>query len=906
MIIKNTTYKVILLVFLLLVIGKPVKCQISEGGIPLTLQEDFLSKRKLKTVKQKGIIQLPYVDNEKEMEIAGSKNNAAHYGKALELEINIKDTAAFFQLDDGKLWLLKIISPTAYGMQFHFNRYSLPVGAKLFIYNKEETMILGAFTSKNNNEHNTFVTQDIKGKEIFIEYFEPSNTGEGELKIDKIGHVYRNLYDGNSGGGECYKDAACYSKWEKERRAVCKIQYLAVAGKDAGSLMTATGVLVNNTNYDAEPYLLTATHCYEKNNTIISNLNEWIFKFNYENEECNGDALLSTNSVTGCNNIIYSPGLDIMLVRLWANKDNLVDFGVTYAGWTSWDYSAGSVTDNSHCISHPEGLPKKYAKDKDKVQQEGNFYNVQFDEGTAFGGSSGGPLFNDEYEIIGLCSQAKDDPPPENACDDPGHAILFSNLSLMFQYNEVFKNTLAPNAHAEWPETNTLVPVAPGQQLDVTVEAVEVNGSALDDGSLTVWADVGTTDIKFRATVNNGTPPYTFSWSVYNETPDDMGDGTPWQTIGNPGNNTHTTGNISFEEPGNYFINLHVQDGMGYVSEKDYSFTLSEGSPCVVARIENTDCATRYEFAKGTYIKFASNSFSYNHDYNEPGCDPCFCKYNCNYDPGRLEWYLDGDIVDVSEYLYVYGYLLDKQNGEYIAHDVTGCFHLDIEEGKHTIKLKAYCGVDDNNSTIIKEDEYSLITKNIYVVDCDKTEKIENNTDLEDVLENNEYKTGKIQLYPEAGEEITVESGETVKLEGRKYVHIKKGFHAKKGSNFSTKIDPCPETDCECPPWDMENKKSLKNLNRVINEDTINSTNRTIVNIYPNPTKNGQFYVNFDHDHEMPYNIEIYNSMGHLVYSKNDIYNTTAKYDISGQAKGLFLVSIKYNNKRKILKIIKN
>ena len=33
-------------------------------------------------------------------------------------------------------------------------------------------------------------------------------------------------------------------------------------------------------------------------------------------------------------------------------------------------------------------------------------------------------------------------------------------------------------------------------------------------------------------------------------------------------------------------------------------------------------------------------------------------------------------------------------------------------------------------------------------IDCDKTEKIENNTDLEDVLENNEYKTGKAPLPP--------------------------------------------------------------------------------------------------------------------------------------------------------------
>ena len=191
----------------------------------------------------------------------------------------------------------------------------------------------------------------------------------------------------------------------------------------------------------------------------------------------------------------------------------------------------------------------------------------------------------------------------------------------------------------------------------------------------------------------------------------------------------------------------------------------------------------------------------------------------------------------------------------------------------------------------------------IFIV-CDKTEKIENNTDLEDVLKNNEYKTGKIQLYPEAGEEITIESGETVKLEGRKYVHIKKGFHAKKGSNFSTKINPCPETDCECPPWDMENKKSLKSLNNEIKEDTSNYINSTVVNIYPNPTKNGQFYVNFNKDDELPYNIEIYNAMGSLVYSNDKIYNINTKFDLSGHAKGLFLVSIKYNNKRRLFKLI--
>src|SRR5690554_8156608 len=48
----------------------------------------------------------------------------------------------------------------------------------------------------------------------------------------------------------------------------------------SGSNGFCTGALINNTQFDGTPYVLTANHCG-------SNVTNWIFRFNWQSDNCN-------------------------------------------------------------------------------------------------------------------------------------------------------------------------------------------------------------------------------------------------------------------------------------------------------------------------------------------------------------------------------------------------------------------------------------------------------------------------------------------------------------------------------------------------------------------------------------------------------------------------------------------
>ena len=55
-----------------------------------------------------------------------------------------------------------------------FFNFWIPSNAKLFLYNADKSQIVGAFTSTNNNQHNSLAIELVKGSDVVIEYEEVS------------------------------------------------------------------------------------------------------------------------------------------------------------------------------------------------------------------------------------------------------------------------------------------------------------------------------------------------------------------------------------------------------------------------------------------------------------------------------------------------------------------------------------------------------------------------------------------------------------------------------------------------------------------------------------------------------------------------------------------------------------
>ena len=305
-----------------------------------------------------------------------------------------------------KVWYIKIKSPGAYSLSILFDRYRLPVGAKLFVYSEDQKHIRGSFTYKNNKWNSMLPIAPVKGDEIVIEYHEPVNAEfKGELHIASVAHDYKNVFNyldkstkGFGDSGDCNVNINCDNDevWQQLKHAVCKITYNG---------WLCSGTLINNTCQNGYPYFLTANHCI--NNPIDANAA--IFYFNYESETCENFEGRKDQTVAGSKIIATPPKETLDFTLLQLNENPPPGYEPYFAGWSRDIIDPESVTS----IHHPRGDIKKITKSYDGAST-GNFVDPildfydythwwidAWDEGTTEGGSSGSPLFNQNGQIIG-------------------------------------------------------------------------------------------------------------------------------------------------------------------------------------------------------------------------------------------------------------------------------------------------------------------------------------------------------------------------------------------------------------------------------------------------------------------------------------------------------------------------
>ncbi|MDB8922606.1 hypothetical protein PN604_16700, partial [Parabacteroides merdae] len=106
-----------------------------------------------------------------------------------------ENSGVHFTLSDGtKVWRLGIRSEGALSLNIMFSKYHLPEGARVFLYNSDQSEVLGSFNHLNNSERGILPVAPIQGDELIIEYQEPAKTAfPGKLAVGEVNHGYRNL-----------------------------------------------------------------------------------------------------------------------------------------------------------------------------------------------------------------------------------------------------------------------------------------------------------------------------------------------------------------------------------------------------------------------------------------------------------------------------------------------------------------------------------------------------------------------------------------------------------------------------------------------------------------------------------------------------------------------------------------
>ncbi len=536
--------------------------------------------------------------------------------RLIPVDLTPENSGTWDELSDGtNIWRLRISSEGAKSCVLHFEYFELPKGSKLFVYNKDTSVILGPYTYEDNPLRVEYAIGVLYGNEIIVEYSAPKVKSEKgikgypippHIKISAYSYFYRGeeFFDNREGratgygaSDDCEVNINCSegNNWRKQQKGVARIY--VVEGYTAGY---CTGSLVNNTNNDGTPYFLTADHC--GGGASASDFNQWIFRFNYESPGCTATSEPSGNNITGCvkkSRASLSGGSDFLLLQLNTTAINLKNIGAVYNGWRNTTAASPSGVG----IHHPAGDIKKISTYTNQLTSatynsgsETGATNAHWKvywsattngHGVTEGGSSGSPLFDNNGYIIGTLSGGS------SYCDATNQPDLYGK----FSYHWISNGSTNASQLKPWLNPSGTA---------TTCEYYDPNDAGLTadfQGSPTNINTGGTvsfTDLSTGGTITSR------NWSFPGGTPSSSISANPTITYNAPGVydvtlTVHTATDTDSETKQGYITVTSPGSGFTYDFEACSNFTVDAFSPC-----------TTYD--GDGYITYGSVDYNFNNE----------------------------------------------------------------------------------------------------------------------------------------------------------------------------------------------------------------------------------------------------------------------------------------------------
>lgn len=439
---KSILLKIFLIIFSFF-ISISITSQISEGGLPPSLNSGMM----LKKLNQPYNIPINFNVNQLKKEDAIGEETGAPPRVAynIDVDLNMEKSGEWYSLEDGRrIWRLPIKCPGAVALILRYSEFKIPPGAKLFIYNSDYSHILGAYTDKTNPLGKSFATEAVAGDNIVLEYVEAIDSEKGnkaKIQISGIGYCYnyisvsRSLRSGVNGSGSCQVNINCSEgdEWQHQKKGIARTLTPLSDG-----WYLCSGSLVNNTSDIIKPYYLSAHHCFFDDAKKPATFSQIIFYFHFESPGCDriNDAPTTTKTMVGAQLLVdidINEGSDGALLLL---NDNIpASYDVYYNGWDSRE----NIPRKGVSIHHPKGDVKKISTyttpAKSATWWDGTFrgaknahWNIRFSatkngHGVVEGGSSGSPLFNENKLIVGTLSGGS------SSCKNPSGSDLYGKFS---------------------------------------------------------------------------------------------------------------------------------------------------------------------------------------------------------------------------------------------------------------------------------------------------------------------------------------------------------------------------------------------------------------------------------------------------------------------------------------------
>jgi plastocyanin len=316
-------------------------------------------------------------------------------------------------------WTYSTRIPTAVSMSFHASTIRLPPSAVLEVTGARSSMTYRSREARLGE----LWARPLIGDEITVSIsVAKSQRSQVRLEIDgfqagyrSLGHAtpdhprYRQLVGEGASTSSCSLNYSCQATAANQGPANATVAIIV------GNILQCTGTLLNDTQSDGTPYVLTARHCESGelgggNPGAATSISVY-----WDAVTPCGQTLASIYdgaAVTQLNAVTVVEQQDAWLVRL---LDRPAAADAFYAGWDA----TGGVFSNGYSIHHALGSDKQYVEWYGQAITENisaatinvgyasTFWGVVNQMGNVGAGASGGALFDPNNHVVGSASLAQ-------------------------------------------------------------------------------------------------------------------------------------------------------------------------------------------------------------------------------------------------------------------------------------------------------------------------------------------------------------------------------------------------------------------------------------------------------------------------------------------------------------------